>query len=142
MSLLTVSLFLFSRMGVHADFWTLLPAMLLGGAGMAITMTPTTAAAMGSVERDKAGVGSAVLNSMRQVGGSLGIALIGAIVSSGTAASLKLGNPRPVAFVHGLHSALEVAALVALAGALIAVLTIRKAHHPEPAAAPAFAEAA
>ncbi len=141
MLLLTVSLFLFSRMGVHSSFWTLLPAMLLGGSGMAITMTPTTAAAMGSVERDKAGVGSAVLNSMRQVGGSLGIALIGAIVSSGTAASLKLGNPRPVAFVHGLHSALEVAALVALVGALIAVLTIRKAPHHEPAPAPTFAEA-
>ena len=36
---------------------------------MAIVMTPTTAAAMGSVPIDKAGVGSAVLNSMRQVGG-------------------------------------------------------------------------
>ena len=40
-------------------------------------MTPTTAAAMSAVRADKAGVGSAVLNSMRQVGGSLGIAIIG-----------------------------------------------------------------
>ena len=37
---------------------------------------------MGSVPVDKAGVGSGVLNSFRQIGGSLGIALMGAIVAS------------------------------------------------------------
>jgi hypothetical protein len=109
---------------------------------MALTMTPTTAAAMGSVSRDKAGVGSAVLNSMRQVGGSLGIAVVGTIVASQAASSLNAGNSQQVAFVHGLHSALEVAALIALAGAGLAVATIRKVEHPEPAGAQSFAEAA
>ena len=46
-----------------------------------MTMTPVTAAAMSAVPVDKAGVGSAVLNSARQVGGSLGIAVMGAIVA-------------------------------------------------------------
>jgi EmrB/QacA subfamily drug resistance transporter len=143
MFLLAASLFLFSRMGVHADFWTLLPAMVLGGGGMGLVMTPTTATAMGAVQRDKAGVGSAVLNSMRQVGGSLGIALMGTIIASRTASSLKLGNPQPVAFVHGLHGGLEIAALIALFGSLIAVLTLRKVQHaPDPTGAAAFAEAA
>ena len=68
-------------------FWALLPAMLLGGIGMSLSMAPVTAAAMGSVPRDKAGVGSAVLNSMRQVGGSLGIAIMGAIVAAGVSTS-------------------------------------------------------
>ena len=49
MAVLAGSLFLFSRMGVEADFWTLLPAMLLGGVGMSAAMAPTTAAAMSSV---------------------------------------------------------------------------------------------
>ena len=49
---------------------------------MAMTMSPMTSAAMGSVPVDKAGVGSGVLNSFRQVGGSLGIALMGAILAS------------------------------------------------------------
>src|SRR4051794_39859697 len=80
--LVAFSLLLFSRLSEDSTFWTLLPAMVLGGVGMAATMTPTTAAAMGSVQRDKAGVGSAVLNSSRQVGGSLGIAVMGAIVAS------------------------------------------------------------
>ena len=136
------SLFLFSRLGVHAGFWSLLPAMLLGGLGMALAMTPTTAAAMASVRRDKAGVGSAVLNSMRQVGGSLGIAIMGAIVASGTSAGLAAGDDQKHAFLRGLHSGLEVAAVIALAGSVIAVLTVRKAQQPEAVGAAAFVEAA
>ena len=66
--------------------------MLLGGVGMSAAMAPTTAAAMGSVPRDKAGVGSAVLNSMRQVGGSLGIAIMGAIVAAGRLDAARAGD--------------------------------------------------
>jgi Na+/melibiose symporter-like transporter len=93
-------------------------------------MTPTTAAAMGSVPVDKAGVGSAVLNSMRQVGGSLGIAVMGAIV----AASIHVAPTDPQApsqFIDGYQNALHVAAAIALVGAVVAVLTVRKVHHPE-----------
>jgi predicted MFS family arabinose efflux permease len=140
MVVLTGSLLLFSRMGTHESFWALLPAMLLGGAGMAAAMAPVTAAAMGSVSRDKAGVGSAVLNSMRQVGGSLGIAVMGAII----AASTVSGRRDPVAFVRGFHHALEVGAALAFTGAVIAALTLRRVHHPEPQTEPqsAMAEAA
>jgi EmrB/QacA subfamily drug resistance transporter len=142
MILLTLSLLDFSSAGADASYWTLLPGMLLGGVGMGLTMTPTTAAAMGSVPSDKAGVGSAVLNSMRQVGGSLGIAVVGTIVVSGATASAKEGNPPQVAFVHGLQPALQVAAVIALAGAILGIATVRKIHHPEPHGAAALAEAA
>jgi EmrB/QacA subfamily drug resistance transporter len=142
--LLSGSLLFFGRMDIHTTFWGLLPAMLLGGVGMATAMAPVTAAAMGSVRPDKAGVGSAVLNSMRQVGGSLGIALMGAIVANGVSSSLRSGHPQPVAFVNGFHHALDVAAAIAVVGAVIAVSTLRKVHHPEhpPAESSAFAEAA
>src|SRR5438067_1981106 len=73
MTLVGCSLLLYERVTVQSDFWTLLPAMILGGVGMALTMSPMTSAAMGAVPVDKAGVGSGVLNSFRQVGGSLGI---------------------------------------------------------------------
>jgi EmrB/QacA subfamily drug resistance transporter len=65
MLLVSLSLVLFSLLDASSDFWNLLPALLVGGAGMAMGMTPTTAAAMSSVPIDKAGVGSGVLNSMR-----------------------------------------------------------------------------
>jgi predicted MFS family arabinose efflux permease len=129
MVVLAGSMFVFSRLGVNADFWSLLPGMLLGGVGMSIAMAPTTAAAMHSVRADKAGVGSAVLNSMRQVGGSLGIAVMGAIVASGISNALAAGDPRPVAFVHGFHHAVEVSALIVIAGAIIAASTLQHARH-------------
>jgi EmrB/QacA subfamily drug resistance transporter len=127
MVVLTGSLIWFSRLGVHATFWGLLPGMLLGGVGMSAAMAPVTAAAMQSVRPDKAGVGSAVLNSMRQVGGSLGIAIMGAIV----AASTSGGRRDATAFVHGFHHALETAAGITLAGAVIAWLTLGDVHSRE-----------
>ena len=130
MILLSVSLFTFSRLDASSDFWNLLPGLLVGGLGMAIVMTPTTAAAMGSVPVDKAGVGSAVLNSMRQVGGSLGIAVMGAIVASQVDA--PPGTPQGAAgFVTGFQHALVVASLIALAGAVLSVATVRKYRHAE-----------
>jgi hypothetical protein len=93
---------------------------------------------MGSVAVDKAGAGSAVLNSMRQVGGSLGIAVMGAIVASEVHA--PPGTPQAAAeFVTGFQHALVVASLIALAGAVLAVATVRKYRHLE---APALEAAA
>jgi EmrB/QacA subfamily drug resistance transporter len=130
LTLVALSLGLFSRLGLGASFTDLLPALLFGGVGMAMSMAPTTAAAMASVPVNKAGVGSAVLNSMRQVGGSVGIALMGAIVAHVLTNSLAAGDSRPVAFVNGFQSGLRVAAVIALAGALVAVILIRRPHHP------------
>jgi EmrB/QacA subfamily drug resistance transporter len=146
MLLLAVSLVLFSRLGTGSTYWDILPGLVVMGVGMALTMTPTTAAAMGSVPRDQAGVGSAVLNSMRQVGGSLGIAVTGAIVAHVTSTSLAAGDTQAVAFVHGFQRGLEVAAAIALVGAVVAVVTMRghraQLHAQAPGEEPAVQEAA
>jgi EmrB/QacA subfamily drug resistance transporter len=120
MLIVTGSLLLFANMGEHETFWNLLPAMVLGGIGMAAAMAPTTAAAMHAVSADKAGVGSAVLNSMRQVGGSLGIAIMGAIV----AASATPGQSSPADFLNGFHHALMTAAVLTVLGAVVAAFTL------------------
>jgi MFS family permease len=124
----SISLVIESTFTVSSSYWNILPAMLVGGMGMAFAMTPTAAAAMGSVAVDKAGVGSAVLNSMRQVGGSLGIALMGAIVAA--SAHVSTTDPRaPEQFINGFRNAVLVAAAIALAGAVVAVLTVRRVQH-------------
>src|SRR6266498_153479 len=135
MVLLSVSLLLFGRLEVDSTFWGLLPAMLAGGFGMAITMAPTTSAAMGAVPVDKAGVGSAVINSMRQVGGSIGIALMGALVA--TQLSVKSPeNPRyGPQFIDGFHLAVHVGAALVLVGAVLSVLLVRHVRHFESHAA-------
>jgi EmrB/QacA subfamily drug resistance transporter len=131
MVLVGLQLLYLSRLGIDETFWDLLPGLLVGGAGMALVMTPSAAAAVRSVPVDKAGVGSAVLNACRQVGGSLGIALIGAIMAA------EIGDRRsPEAFVDGFSTALLVAALIAFAGAAVALATVRThrtAREPAPA---------
>jgi EmrB/QacA subfamily drug resistance transporter len=126
MTLLGISLLIFSQLDRSSGFWDIFPGLIVGGIGMAITMTPTTSVAMGSVPVDKAGVGSAVLNSMRQVGGSLGIAILGAIVAASL--SVPATDPRaPDQFVRGFQHALLAAAGIAFAGAIVAIATVR--HH-------------
>jgi EmrB/QacA subfamily drug resistance transporter len=124
MALVGCSLLLYQRVTLHSNFWTLLPPMIVGGVGMAMTMSPMTAAAMGSVPVDKAGVGSGVLNSFRQVGGSLGIAIMGAIVAS----YLHHPTHSPAAaqdYVNGLHAGFAVAAAITFAAAIVAVVMVR-----------------
>jgi len=132
MVLVAVQLFYFSRLGQDATFWQLLPGLLLGGTGMALTMTPSTAAATRAVPVEKAGVGSAVLNAFRQVGGSIGIAVMGAIMAN------EAGGRHTVdAFMAGFSRALEVASGIALVGAIVAFALVRphdRGEHGERAA--------
>ena len=54
----------------------------LMSAGMGMVMAPATESVMGSLPREKAGVGSAVNDTTRQMGGALGVAIIGSVASS------------------------------------------------------------
>jgi hypothetical protein len=94
--------------------------MLLGGAGMGAAMAPATAAGLSGIPVGKAGVGSAVLNTSRQLGGSIGIAVLGAVMAHEVG-----GRASPEAFVHGLSVALDVSGAIALAGALVALALVR-----------------
>jgi EmrB/QacA subfamily drug resistance transporter len=133
MILLAGQLLYFSRLGVEETYWHLLPAMIIGGFGMAMVMTPSAAAAVRALPVDKSGVGSAVLNAFRQVGGSMGIALMGAIMAH------RVGDVQGPAvfrnkelFVDALSTTLTVAALIAVLGAVVAFVLIR-AHDMGPA---------
>ena len=125
MALVGASLLVFAQLQLDSSYFALLPGMVLGGVGMAITMTPMMAAALSSVPVDKAGVGSGMLNTFRQVGGSLGIAAMGAILANGSNQALADGATGVEAFMSGLHRALYVAAVIGFAAALTAFVTIR-----------------
>jgi MFS family permease len=133
------SLLLFSRLTVDSSWWTLLPGMIVGGLGMAMSMTPMTAAALGAVPVEKAGVGSGILNTFRQVGLALGIAVMGAILTSQAKTASANGATPDEAFVHGLTHAMVVSAAIAFCGAIVAAVLIRKHRHLQQ---PALAEAA
>ncbi len=57
----------------------LLPSFMIMGVGMALTMSPMSTAAMNSVSPDKAGAASGILSMSRMVGGTFGVAAIGAL---------------------------------------------------------------
>jgi len=96
--------------GAGTSYWSLLPALVLWGAGLGILTPAVVAAALAAVPSDRAGLASAVNNTARQAGGAIGIAAFGAIA----------GPPAGAGFVAGFHAAALVAAglFVAAAGAL------------------------
>jgi EmrB/QacA subfamily drug resistance transporter len=116
--LLTVAtaLLIQSRLTVHTGYGLLLPGFILMGAGMGLVMSPMSTAAMNAVDRTKAGVASGMLSMSRMVGGTLGVSIMGAIVSEGTKAS----------FVSSLGTGLTLGGLVTIVGALLAWALIER----------------
>jgi EmrB/QacA subfamily drug resistance transporter len=73
---------------VETPYWKLGVLYFVMGAGMAHVVAPATEAIMGSLPRNRAGIGSAVNDTTRQVGGALGVAILGSLLSSAYAAHI------------------------------------------------------
>jgi EmrB/QacA subfamily drug resistance transporter len=137
LTLVTASLLVFTQLAVNSTYLDLLPGFMLLGIGIAMTMSPMTSAAMNAVPVQKAGIASGVLSMFRMVGGSLGIAVTGAIFQ-GSIGSSNFALATPQEFVDALNVAMLVSAIVAISGAAVAVLTIRaKGRQVSPEAAEA-----
>jgi len=79
LSLVTAALFQFTRIDTSTTYSDLLPGFTLMGIGIALTMSPMSTAAMNAVAATKAGIASGVLSTFRMVGGTFGVAAIGAL---------------------------------------------------------------
>jgi EmrB/QacA subfamily drug resistance transporter len=80
------------RMQVGSSYATvILPAMMMMGAGMALTMSPLSSAVMGSVDQRRVGIASATQTTSSQLGGVFGIALLGAVVTAAFKSDFKSG---------------------------------------------------
>jgi DHA2 family multidrug resistance protein-like MFS transporter len=95
MTLVAIALAGFATLGTTSPIWLLSVLFFVQGVGMANVTPPTTESIMSSVPREKAGVGSSVQNTVRQLGGALGVAVLGSIIAgsfrnqiSGTVAGL------------------------------------------------------
>ncbi len=82
MLVITLALAAYALVDVDTPIWILLALGFVQGAAMANIMPPATTAIMNALPREKAGVGSSMSNVVRQVGGTLGIAILGAILSA------------------------------------------------------------
>jgi EmrB/QacA subfamily drug resistance transporter len=87
------ALFIQSQLTVHTGYGLLLPGFILMGLGMGLTMSPMSTAAMNAVNRTKAGVASGVLAMSRMVGGTFGVAIMGALVTAIGKSRIDQGLP-------------------------------------------------
>jgi EmrB/QacA subfamily drug resistance transporter len=82
LGLVTASLALMTNVAPSSDWTALLAGFIVGGAGSGLTNPALASAAIGTIEEERAGVGSGVNNTARQVGIAAGIAALGAIFQS------------------------------------------------------------
>jgi hypothetical protein len=160
LAIVCLALVVLSFATVTSGYGPVLASMLVLGVGMGMTMAPATESIMGSLPRAKAGVGSAVNDTTRQIGGALGVAILGSLLASTYASSLGDGVPAAAkasvgaaldlarqlggeqgaalaasarsAYVDGMGVGVLVAAGVALLGSVIALLFL-PSRAPSPA---------
>ena len=77
-----VGMGVFTQVGVDTPYLVLLAGMVAFAAGAAVAMAPATGSILSAVPLTKAGVGSAVNDTTRELGGALGIAILGSVVNS------------------------------------------------------------
>jgi EmrB/QacA subfamily drug resistance transporter len=137
--LVTISMAWQSRIEVDTTFSFLVIPFILLGLGMGFTMSPMSTAAMNAVDRTKAGVASGTVSMTRMVGGTFGIATLGALVAHLTDGA---GAASKQKYVDALNIGLGVAAIATLLAALAAWLLVDPKRPPDEAPAAAEAEAA
>jgi len=87
-----------TRLDIDSSYWLIVGQMLFMGGGLGLVNAPATEAIMGSLPAEKAGVGSAVNDTARELGGTLGVAIVGSLFASTYAArlgELLIGTPVP-----------------------------------------------
>jgi EmrB/QacA subfamily drug resistance transporter len=109
--ILGLGLLLLAQSDVDTPYWHLVVACVTMATGMGLSMAPSTTGIMASLPLRKAGVGSAVNDTTRELGGALGVAVLGSLLASKFAAGL----PSSVA---ALPEAAQEAARSSLGGAL------------------------
>jgi hypothetical protein len=105
-----------------------LPAAIVFGLGLSLTVAPLTAAVLGAVDTERAGIASGVNNAVARLAGLLAVAVLPAAVGLDTAKG-------PKEFTHAFGKAMYVSAVVAALGGLISWLTIRKTQAVTPTTA-------
>ncbi|MFN0028769.1 MAG: MFS transporter [Acidimicrobiales bacterium] len=103
------------RASVEGGYLSILPGLVVMGLGMGLTMTPATAAITETLPPEKQGVASALNDTSREIGGAVGVALLGSILSAGYRTSIEpalAGVPAPLAerASEGIGGAFGVAA--------------------------------
>ena len=91
LALAAAGLGVLATLGTHSTYWHVLGGFVLTGAGMALSAAPATNAIVASLPEGKQGVASAVNDLSRELGGVLGIAILGSVLNAGYRSGLADG---------------------------------------------------
>jgi len=122
MAVLTVGLLLTSRISLTSDYWTyIFPTIVVSAIGGSMSLTASNIAALAGAERGEEGVASGLINTSRQVGGPIGLALAISVVGLATGGLGLSAPPGEVvgAFQDGFIAAAGFAALAVVAALLL-----------------------
>jgi EmrB/QacA subfamily drug resistance transporter len=150
--IVAASLFWQGHLATDTSYGFLVGAFVLMGLGMGLVMSPMSTAGMNAVEPTKAGVASGILSMSRMVGGTFGVAAMGALITGmgkskldqllpavpagrrqeladslgagGAQVGGRVGVAVEDAYVYALNNGLRIAAVVALLGAVLSWLLI------------------
>jgi len=127
---LSASVALLSRVPVEGHyFWDLFPGLLLGGLGLGVSFVSATIGSLTGVRPSDSGVASGLVNTSRQIGGAIGLAVISAVAAASTSSYVDTHPEVPassaLALTHGLQIGFYVLAGLLLFGALIAATLVK-----------------
>ncbi|MBP3977875.1 MDR family MFS transporter [Microbacterium sp. BLY] len=123
--LVSAALFFYSTVGEHTVWWMLIIVQAAMSVGLAMSFTPLFSSSLGSLHRSLYSHGSAVLNTLQQVGGAAGVALLTVTYSAILHAGEDEGLSRAVAGAPGARTAFLIAAIISLAAVALSPL-VRK----------------
>lgn len=123
--LVSAALFYYSTVGEHTVWWVLIIVQAVMSVGLAMSFTPLFSASLGSLHRSLYSHGSAVLNTLQQVGGAAGVAVLTVTYSAILHAGEAEGLPTAVAGAPGARMAFLIAAIISLAAVALSAF-VRK----------------
>ena len=98
---------------------------MVAGAGLGLLFMPLSVTALSRVRADVAGVASSLLNTGQQIGGSIGLAVLGAVAWTSVANSIRGGGSYRHALAVGFSRGFEVAAVILLLALVVTRTAIR-----------------
>jgi fucose permease len=153
LTVVAAGLALLALSGLHSNYALLALSLMVSAAGMGMVTAPSTGAIIVSLPLNKAGVGSAVNDTTRELGGALGVAVLGSLIASlyraalptsahaastslgaGLQAAAELPGPAGAQLAHAARAAyvhaFDITMLVAVGVALVAALVISRVLRP------------
>jgi EmrB/QacA subfamily drug resistance transporter len=124
--LLCLGLLVMARAPIDGTYADLLPAFLLAGTGLGLSVVPVQAAAFTGVGEREAGLASGLITTSQQVGGAFGVALIATVAAARTASAMAAGHSAslPAALVEGFRLGFASSAGLAALGAALTLASL------------------